>query len=46
VLTDPGRAEADEIAGSIAYLASKDARFVTGTVLIIDGGVMALEVFA
>jgi meso-butanediol dehydrogenase/(S,S)-butanediol dehydrogenase/diacetyl reductase len=41
VLTDPGRAEADEIAGSIAYLASKDARFVTGTVLIIDGGVMA-----
>lgn len=28
----------EEIAGAIAYLASDEARFVTGTVLVIDGG--------
>jgi meso-butanediol dehydrogenase / (S,S)-butanediol dehydrogenase / diacetyl reductase len=36
-----GMAEAEEIAGAIAYLASDEARFVHGSVLSIDGGVAA-----
>ncbi len=35
-------AEAEEIAASVAYLASDDARFVTGSVLVIDGGQTAV----
>ncbi|WP_040522523.1 SDR family NAD(P)-dependent oxidoreductase [Aliiglaciecola lipolytica] len=31
-------AEASEIASAVAYLASDDARFITGTALVIDGG--------
>lgn len=31
-------AEADEIAASVAYLASDEARFITGSALTIDGG--------
>jgi meso-butanediol dehydrogenase/(S,S)-butanediol dehydrogenase/diacetyl reductase len=31
-------AEADEIAASVAYLASAEARYITGTTLAIDGG--------
>lgn len=31
-------AEADEIGASIAYLASHEARYITGTTLAIDGG--------
>jgi meso-butanediol dehydrogenase/(S,S)-butanediol dehydrogenase/diacetyl reductase len=31
-------AEANEIAGAVAYLASNEARFITGTTLSIDGG--------
>ena len=34
-------AESDEIAYGVVYLASKEATFVTGTELIIDGGVTA-----
>jgi NAD(P)-dependent dehydrogenase (short-subunit alcohol dehydrogenase family) len=30
-----------DIAAGVVYLASDDSRFVTGTELIIDGGVMA-----
>ncbi len=30
-----------EISGALAYLASDDASFVTGTGLIIDGGYLA-----
>jgi NAD(P)-dependent dehydrogenase (short-subunit alcohol dehydrogenase family) len=35
------RAHVSEISGAIAYLASDDASFVTGTELIIDGGYLA-----
>lgn len=34
-------AEADEIRGSVLYLASPASDFVTGTTLVIDGGVLA-----
>jgi NAD(P)-dependent dehydrogenase (short-subunit alcohol dehydrogenase family) len=34
-------AEASEISGSILYLASSASDFVTGTTLVIDGGVLA-----
>ncbi len=35
-------AEAEEIAAAVAYLASDEARFVTGSVLVIDGGQTAV----
>jgi 3alpha(or 20beta)-hydroxysteroid dehydrogenase len=35
------RAHVNEISGVIAYLASDDASFVTGTELVIDGGYLA-----
>jgi 3alpha(or 20beta)-hydroxysteroid dehydrogenase len=35
------RAHVSEISGAIAYLASDDASFVTGTELVIDGGYLA-----
>ena len=35
------RADVSEISGAIAYLASDDASFVTGTELVIDGGYLA-----
>jgi 3alpha(or 20beta)-hydroxysteroid dehydrogenase len=35
------RAHVSEISGAIAYLASDDATFVTGTELVIDGGYLA-----
>ena len=31
-------AEADEIAAAISYLASPDARYITGHTLVLDGG--------
>lgn len=37
-LLRPQIAQPEEIAGAIAYLASAEARFVTGSVLAIDGG--------
>ncbi|WP_425050142.1 SDR family NAD(P)-dependent oxidoreductase [Psychromarinibacter sp. S121] len=40
--TPMGRiAEADEIAGSLIYLCSAASDFVTGTTLVVDGGVLA-----
>jgi len=36
-----GMCEADEIAAAIAYLASQEAAFVHGSILSIDGGVVA-----
>jgi 3-oxoacyl-[acyl-carrier protein] reductase len=34
----PGRLEADDLCGAVAFFASDDARFITGQVLVIDGG--------
>ena len=33
--------EPSDVAGAVAYLASDDARFVSGTTLIVDGGYLA-----
>ncbi len=33
----------EDIAGTVAYLCSEDARWVTGTVIIVDGGVSAKQ---
>ncbi|WP_116364963.1 SDR family NAD(P)-dependent oxidoreductase [Parahaliea mediterranea] len=38
----PYMAEPEEIAGAVAYLASAEARFVTGSALVIDGGQTAI----
>lgn len=35
-------AQAEEIAGAVAYLASDEAKFVTGSALVIDGGQTAV----
>jgi NAD(P)-dependent dehydrogenase (short-subunit alcohol dehydrogenase family) len=37
----PEHGRADDVAGAVAYLAGPDGRFVTGTDLIIDGGLSA-----
>jgi NAD(P)-dependent dehydrogenase (short-subunit alcohol dehydrogenase family) len=33
--------EPSDVAGAVAYLASDDARFVTGTTIVVDGGYLA-----
>lgn len=40
-LTDRQACSPQEIAAAIAYLASEEARYVTGTALVIDGGQLA-----
>jgi 3-oxoacyl-[acyl-carrier protein] reductase len=35
--------EPDDIAGAVAYLCSDDAKWVTGTVMMVDGGVTAKQ---
>ena len=37
-LVDPPVAQPEEIAATIAHLASPEARFATGTVVRLDGG--------
>jgi NAD(P)-dependent dehydrogenase (short-subunit alcohol dehydrogenase family) len=34
-------AQPDEVSRGVLYLASEDASFVTGAVLVIDGGMLA-----
>jgi 3-oxoacyl-[acyl-carrier protein] reductase len=35
--------EPEDIAGAVAYLCSDDAKWVTGTVMMVDGGVSAKQ---
>jgi 3-oxoacyl-[acyl-carrier protein] reductase len=35
--------EPEDIAGAVTYLCSDDSKWVTGTVLIVDGGVSAKQ---
>ncbi|WP_415282447.1 SDR family NAD(P)-dependent oxidoreductase [Candidatus Nitrososphaera sp. FF02] len=35
--------EPEDVAGAVAYLSSDDAKWVTGTVLVVDGGVTAKQ---
>lgn len=37
----PGHATPDDVAAAAAFLASDDARFITGVILPLDGGVTA-----
>lgn len=37
----PGHGTPDDVAAAVAFLASEDARFITGTVIPVDGGVSA-----
>lgn len=37
----PGHATPDDVAAAVAFLASADARFITGAILPLDGGVTA-----
>lgn len=37
----PGHATPDDIAGAVAFLASVDARFITGAIVPVDGGISA-----
>ncbi|MEV3982407.1 SDR family oxidoreductase [Nonomuraea sp. NPDC049758] len=36
-----GYGRPDDVAGAVAYLASESARYVTGSTLVVDGGVLA-----
>jgi meso-butanediol dehydrogenase / (S,S)-butanediol dehydrogenase / diacetyl reductase len=36
-----GHATPDDIAGAVTFLASADARFITGVILPVDGGITA-----
>jgi len=41
LIVDGSVAEPEDIAGPVAFLASEDARFVTGANLPVDGGISA-----
>jgi NAD(P)-dependent dehydrogenase (short-subunit alcohol dehydrogenase family) len=41
-VTSPlGYAEPEEVAGVIAYIASDDSRYMTGSIVSFDGGITA-----
>jgi 3-oxoacyl-[acyl-carrier protein] reductase len=35
-----GLGEAEDIAGTVAFLASPDAKYITGQVITVDGGMV------
>jgi len=35
--------EPEDISGAVSYLCSKDARWITGTVITVDGGISARQ---
>ncbi len=38
-----GWAEPDEIAAAVTFLASDDARYVTGQTIVVDGGLLSQQ---
>jgi NAD(P)-dependent dehydrogenase (short-subunit alcohol dehydrogenase family) len=41
IMSRMGYCQPEEVAGTIAFLASEEARYITGVILPIDGGITA-----